>query len=68
MFKVPFIDFQETEVFFPLREFYKDWNKWKSEGAVSGEYGGGKELPSQAVIVFAWASEKHAVLCYPDGR
>ena len=41
LFKVPFTEFQETEVFFPLREFYKDWNKWKSEGAVSGEYGGG---------------------------
>ena len=27
--------------FFPLREFCKDRNKWKSEeGAVSGEYGG----------------------------
>ena len=41
LFQVPFTDFQETEVFFPLREFYKDWNTWKSEGAVSGEYGGG---------------------------
>ena len=26
--------------FFPLREFCKDWNKWKSEGTMSGEYGG----------------------------
>ena len=26
--------------FFPLREFCKDRNKWKSEGAMSGEYGG----------------------------
>ena len=25
--------------FFPLREFCKDWNKWISEGAMSGEYG-----------------------------
>ena len=25
---------------FPLREFCKDLNKWKSKGAVSGEYGG----------------------------
>ena len=26
--------------FFPLREFCKDWNKWKSEHAMSGEYCG----------------------------
>ena len=26
--------------FFPLREFCKDQNKWKSEGAMSGEYSG----------------------------
>ena len=26
--------------FFPLREFCKDQNKWKSEGATSGEYCG----------------------------
>ena len=25
---------------FPLRQFCKDLNKWKSEGAMSGEYGG----------------------------
>ena len=25
--------------FFPLKEFCKDQNKWKSEGAMSGEYG-----------------------------
>ena len=27
-------------IFSPLREFCKDQNKWKSEGAMSGEYGG----------------------------
>ena len=26
------------------------------------------ELPSQAITAFAWSSEKHVVLCYPDGR
>ena len=26
--------------FFPLREFCEDWNKWTSESAISGEYGG----------------------------
>ena len=26
--------------FFPLTEFCKDWNKWKSESEMSGEYGG----------------------------
>ena len=25
--------------FFPLKEFCEDWNQWKSEGAMSGEYG-----------------------------
>ena len=25
--------------FFPLKEFCKDWNKWKFEGAMSDEYG-----------------------------
>ena len=48
--------------FFPLREFFKDLNKWKSEGADESE------LPSQAVTVFAWSSKKHAVLRYPHGR
>ena len=27
-------------IFFPLREFCKHWNKWKCEGAMSGEYSG----------------------------
>ena len=27
--------------FFSLKEFCKDRNKWKSEGSMSGEYGGG---------------------------
>ena len=26
------------------------------------------EIPGQALIVFAWSSKKHVVLCYPDGR
>ena len=26
------------------------------------------ELPSPAVTVFAWSSEKHVVLCFPDGK
>ena len=26
--------------YFPLREFCKDWNKWKSKGAMSGECSG----------------------------
>ena len=30
--------FRELKLF-PLREFCKDRNKWKSEGAMSGEYG-----------------------------
>ena len=54
--------------FFLLREFCKDQNKWKSEGAMSGEYADESGLPSQAVTVFAWSSKKHAVLLYHDGR
>ena len=46
----------------------KDQNKWKSEGAMSGEYADESELPSQAVTVFAWSSKKQVVLHYPDGR
>ena len=39
LFQVPFTVFQESEIF-PLKEFCKDQNKWKSEGARSGEHGG----------------------------
>ena len=35
LFQMPFIVFQGIE-FFPWREFCKDRNKWKSEGAMSG--------------------------------
>ena len=55
--------------FFPLRGFCKDWNKWKSEGAMSGEYDRWiRTSQPSCVTVFAWSSKKHAVLCYPDGR
>ena len=37
LFQMPFTVFQGIE-FFPLREFCKDLNTWKSEGAMSGEY------------------------------
>ena len=53
---------------FPLREFCKDQNKWKSEGAILVNTVDESELPSQSVTVFAWSSKKHAVLHYPDGR
>ena len=39
LFQVFLTIFQGIENF-PLREFWKDWNKWKSEDAVSGEYHG----------------------------
>ena len=38
LFQAPFTAFQGVEIF-PLREVCKDWNKWKSNGAMSGEYG-----------------------------
>ena len=31
--------FRELEIFFPLREFCKDWNKWTSKGEMYGKYG-----------------------------
>jgi len=48
--------------FFPLREFCKDRNKWKSEGAMSVNTVDKPELPSQAVTVFAWSTKKYEVL------
>ena len=36
LFQVPFIAGELN--FFPLREFCKDQNKWKSKGTMSGEY------------------------------
>ena len=36
LFQVPFTIFQGTESF-SIEEFCKDGNKWKSEGAMSGE-------------------------------
>ena len=54
--------------FFPLREFYKDQNKRKSEGAMSGEYGGWIRTSQPSSNSFAWSSKKHAVLRYPNGR
>ena len=39
LFQVPFYSLQRKN-FFPIREFCKDRNKWKFEGAMFGEYGG----------------------------
>ena len=35
--KILYFSSRELNIF-PLREFYKDQNKWKSEGAMSGKY------------------------------
>ena len=48
--------------FFPLRESCKDRNKWKSEGAVSGEYGGWIRISQPSCNSFC------LVLRYLDGR
>lgn len=48
-----------------LMEFCKGQNKWKSGGIMSDE---SDELPSQAVMAFAWSSNKYALLCYTDER
>ena len=54
--------------FFPLREFYKDQNKRKSEGAMSGEYGGWIRTSQPSSNSFCLSSKKHVVLRYPNGR
>ena len=54
--------------FFPLREYCKDWNKWKTEVQRLLNIEDESELPNQAVTIFAWSSKKHAILHYPDGR
>ena len=38
LFQVPFTVFQGLEFFSIKRILYKDQNKWKSEGAITGEY------------------------------
>ena len=62
------LQFSRELKFFSLWEFCKDRNKWKSEGAVSGEYGAWMRTSQPSCTVFAWSSKKHAVLHYPDGR
>ena len=54
--------------FFPLREFFKDRNKWKSEGAMSGEYGRWIRTAQPSCNSFSGSSKKHVVLSYPNGR
>ena len=54
--------------FFPLKEFCKDWNKWKFEGAMSDEYSEWIRTSQPSCNSFAWSSKKHAALPYPDGR
>ena len=46
--------------FIPFREFFKEQNKWTSEGAMSGEYGRGIRTASQAVTVFSCSSKKYS--------
>ena len=48
--------------FFPLRNFCKGENKWKSKGAMSGEYGGWFRTFHQCLLI-----KKRKVLHYPDG-
>ena len=50
---------------FLLKGFCKGPNKWNSGDTISDE---SDELPSQAVMAFAWSSNKYAVLFYTDER
>ena len=61
LFQLPFTVFQGIEIF-PLREFCKDWNKWISEGAMSGEHGGGIRTFQPRSNSFAWSSKKCVIL------
>ena len=63
LLQVPFTVFQGIEAFFPLREFCKDWNQWKSEGTISGEYEGWIKNFTAKLQVSACSSKKQAVLC-----
>ena len=67
LFQVPFTLFQGIE-FFPLREFCKDWNKWKSKSTMSGEYGGSVRTSQPICNSFLPGHQSNMVLCYPDGR
>ena len=53
---------------FPLREFCKDLNKWKSQGKMSGENDRWIRTYSLTPTVFARLSKKHVIFPYPDGR
>ena len=54
--------------FFSLSEFWKDRNKWKSKGAMSGEYGRWIRISQPSCNSFCLIIKKHALLRYPDGR
>ena len=63
LFQVSFTVFQKTEFFFfPLRELCKNLNKWKSQGAMSGENDGWIRTYSLTLTVFAQLSKKHVDL------
>ena len=67
LFQVPFYSLPGNWIFFHIREFCKDRNKWKSKGAMSDEYGRWINVLAQ-LSVFALSSKKHMFLHYPDGR
>ena len=53
---------------FPLREFYNDRNRWKSEGARSDEYGEWVEYPNRAPTTFVELSKIQAAHCPNETR
>ena len=65
---MPFTVFHRIEIFFPLREFSKDWNKWTSESAMSGNYGGWIRTSQPSCNSLWLVIRKHAVLYYSCGR
>ena len=67
LLQMSFMVFQGIEIF-PLREFCKDQNKWKSEGAMSGDCGGWIRTSQPSCNSFLPDHQRNVVLSYPDAR
>ena len=68
LFQVPFYSLPGNWIFFHVREFCKDRNKWKSKGAMSGEYGGRIRTSQPSCDSFCLVVKETCGLGYPDGR
>ena len=55
------LQFSRELNFFPLREFSEEWNKWTSEGAMSGAYG-------QWIRTYQLSSNRHEYVTWNGER